>query len=545
MLHASSNKGGNGDGIGMDQLDKAPLLRGSSDEERAALHWPTTTTTRSLATGTIRTIAFSVALSSLLTFAVLALSVGLGRPGPAHTRAWPWPAEVDVGCAAHSAWSVAPTAAQTIDLGNATSLPAWVDPAVGLADFDDEGPLDLSALAGLCDGVEFVPGRWLSSEDSEGGVGNIRNTILHLVRYSIEGGAGLVLPSLMLRAAELNDDPDNLHRGGRAGLDFMFDVPFLLAQLAQHCPQMPIAEDLYHVEGLENAVFPNLFWPPDLRSLATGDPPAPRPYPGIRNMDAATFRQDLDQHFGLPAAVNKPQILRLQRPLFQYPVATDPLAFVVRYGRLLKLHPVAHVLASQALAELRKLSDKYMAFHLRLEGDVGEKWGGFAEQAGAALARLLEREFAVVYVASGDPAPVARFKGWLADKAPGVKVVTKHSLLSTRPASQAKVASLHFDQQALIDYLLLLKSDYMVGNASECLVPTLTSHEHATNASFSRSFELLSQRAAQAAPRPAGPDGEARTVPAGRGRADISDPGRRQRGHAGDNVAVELCCRCN
>lgn len=476
--------------ITLDDLDKAPLLPPTSEDDRPTQRWlprtPSPQPQSASLSRTTRLALFGLILSWLVTIAVFvgAATLTRVRARSAPPRAWPWPAMADVACTAHSDWSVAPIPKQTIDLSDPGSLPDWIDPAVRLADFDEEGPLDLSALGRVCAKVEWVPGRWLSSEDSEGGIGNTRAIILALVRYAIDGGAGLVMPSLMLRAAEVNGDVENLHRGGRAGLNFMFDVPFFLAQLAEHCPQMPIAADLYHVEGLENAVFPNLFWPPDLNALATGDPPKPRPPPGIRNMDVATFRPDLDRLFGLPAAVNKPQILRLQRPLFQYPIEADAGEFFVRFGRLLRLHPVAEVLASQALAELAKVGDEYMGAHLRLEGDVGENWGGFEEQTSAYLDRLLERKFKIVYVASGDPAPIARFEQLLAEKAPGVKLVTKASLLASRPATLRKLESLHFDQQALVDYLMLLKSTYLVGNASKYPPPVVRRrHLHRANLS--------------------------------------------------------------
>ena len=453
--------------VSLDEMDQAPLL-GERPEQGAPHTWPRHHSRRAPASITARTIIISLVFAWLATLAALAFAVRLARAS-AGVSAWPWPAEVDLGCPAHSSWELVQPTRQTIDLANAASLPEWIDPAVPLAEFDDEGPANFTALAALCAATEFVPGRWMSSEDGQGGIGNVRNIVLTLLRYTIASGAGFVLPSVMLRAAEVNGDVENLHRGGRAMLDFFFDVPFLRAQLVKHCPQMPVAADLYHVEGLENAVFPDPFWPPDLRSLATGRPPSmPRPSPeapGVQEMDPETHRQDLDAFVGLPRAANKPQILRLQRTLFQYPIATDPPAFFASFGRLLRLHPVARVLASQTLAEVAALGGGYMGVHLRLEGDAAEAWGTPEEQTSAYVTRILASGLKVVYVASGDPAPVARFEQLLGKRAPAVRLVTKHSLLAAQPGALAKLDALHFDQQALVDYLLLLKSNYLVGTA--------------------------------------------------------------------------------
>lgn len=459
-------------GIRLDELDQAPLLR----DKPAAIHdRPSLSEDSSLPN--VRLIGLA-AVSWIVSFALIGYTLGTSHT--VKSLLSPSSAILHASSAALTSWGLPTTsdssASTYIDPLKSAS---WFDPAVPLPDFDPEGPFNGSALAAKCAATEWVPGRWLSSEDSQGGIGNVRNIVLNMIRYSIEGGAGLVLPSLMLRAATIDSNPDSLHRGGRASLEFFFDVPWLREQLAEHCPQMQVVDDLYHIPDLENAVFPNLFWPPDLHGMATGQPNAPRPPPGIRNMEPELFHPDLDSFFGLPED-RKPQVLRLQRPLFQFPIGVDPPAFFVQFGRLLKLAPGAQVLASQVLHELAKDATAFMGAHLRLEGDVGSAWGDMRTQSAELLGHLLQRKFSHIYVACGDPMPLAEFKRILAEQAPGVTMLTKFDLLATRPSAQAKLASLAFDQQALVDYLVLLKSDYFAGNGISSFSVNLLLKRHLT-----------------------------------------------------------------
>lgn len=69
----------------------------------------------------------------------------------------------------------------------------------GLADAFDFPPLDSESVKSLCQDVQWNQSVVLTCDQSVGGVGNIRNSILNCVRYAIAAGGSLVLPSIVLR----------------------------------------------------------------------------------------------------------------------------------------------------------------------------------------------------------------------------------------------------------------------------------------------------------------------------------------------------------
>ena len=151
-------------------------------------------------------------------------------------------------------------------------------------DFDIEGPANFSALAQVCNRTEWVSNRWFSCDRMEGGIGNIRDEVLTCLRYAIAGGAGLVMPSLRLRG-EVAIGEEDLHTGGRAGMDFYFDVDFLKHTLATVCPRMPIADSVYHIPSYAIASMPDVVNFKDIYTLDTGKPNGPDlPWPGKQRL---------------------------------------------------------------------------------------------------------------------------------------------------------------------------------------------------------------------------------------------------------------------
>jgi len=65
----------------------------------------------------------------------------------------------------------------------------------------------------------------------------------------------------------------------------------------------------------------------------------------------------------------------------------------------------------------------------------------------------------VIYVASGNLSSTILFSNLVAP----TPVVTKYSLLSSRPDELARLKSLSWDQQAEVDYLVLLRSSRFLG----------------------------------------------------------------------------------
>jgi hypothetical protein len=76
--------------------------------------------------------------------------------------------------------------------------------------------------------------------------GNIRQELLHCIRYAISAGAGMILPLINLRSNGNLSDLNN----GIAGLDYLFDQDRFVSRLKSSCPQMPIYTSLEELQKL-------------------------------------------------------------------------------------------------------------------------------------------------------------------------------------------------------------------------------------------------------------------------------------------------------
>ncbi|CCD34376.1 hypothetical protein BofuT4_P103360.1 [Botrytis cinerea T4] len=98
--------------------------------------------------------------------------------------------------------------------------------------------LDSAALRNLCEKTEWNSDKVIfTCDNSIGGVGHIRNSILNCVRYAISAGAGLVIPRIILRNPK---DISQIRTGERVSMAYMFDYFHFVDSLRYSCPQMNI-----------------------------------------------------------------------------------------------------------------------------------------------------------------------------------------------------------------------------------------------------------------------------------------------------------------
>ena len=182
-----------------------------------------------------------------------------------------------------------------------------------------------------------------------------------------------------------------------------------------------------------------------------------------------------------------PVHVQIQQSFLEYPVQHDGVAFAREFGKILSFREDTRELAAKVLLALKKrlrLSidpsiavnpGAFYGAHLRLEKDAIAAWepeewrfsrkeDQFWEQT-----RNLERSgLGVVYVASGDLAVVKEFEKYL-DTSSGareatVPVVTKYDLL--KGADRRQLDALAFDQQALVDFLVMFKASAFHGGGA-------------------------------------------------------------------------------
>ncbi|KAH8906466.1 hypothetical protein BR93DRAFT_929088 [Coniochaeta sp. PMI_546] len=342
-------------------------------------------------------------------------------------------------------------------------------------------PIDYRPIREVCARTQFRPGLLFSCEEQHGGIGMVRNQILKCIRYAIHGGGALVVPSMALRNAS---DITDIETTTEVPLDYMFDRQAFVTHLTEGCPGMRIYDRAQDFPSYEQRVKVPL--------AVVGDQFEPdHPREGLRH--PRQWRRFFDEWLAkqsVKVGPDAPVHVRLEQSFLEYPVRDDGDAFAREFGKVLSFRNDTRELAAKVLFGLKHkfaLSidatkaispDAFYGCHLRLEKDAVDAWqpeewrfsrmeDQFEEQF-----RNIERTgLGIVYVASGDQTVVDVFAERLAARlasAPSstnrnVTVVTKHDLL--HGPDRRQLESLTFDQQALVDFLVLFRSSAFMGVA--------------------------------------------------------------------------------
>ena len=186
------------------------------------------------------------------------------------------------------------------------------------------------------------------------------------------------------------------------------------------------------------------------------------------------FRFDvwLETQVGSPSA-DRPILITLDHAFLYWPILSDPPALVRTFGRVLRSPPRMRRLAASVLHALStryELSvnpkvgltkSSYFGVHLRTAEDAAAVgWAGYEQQASACLTVASAANVSVIYAASGDPDHLAQLTEDAMQKH-GIVVTTKSDLLHGEELEELK--SLSWDQQALVDFEMMLKSSYFTG----------------------------------------------------------------------------------
>ncbi|KAH6647797.1 hypothetical protein BKA67DRAFT_523440 [Truncatella angustata] len=343
-------------------------------------------------------------------------------------------------------------------------------------------PIDYKPIQEVCARTDFQPGLLFSCEGQHGGVGMVRNQILRCVRYAIHGGAAIVIPSMALR------NPKNLadiETSTEVPLDYLFDREAFTTRLSAGCPGLRIYE---HAED-----FPHYQQRVGEPLTVVGDQFEPdHPREGLKYpLEWRRYFDDwLDQQ-SVQVRADVPVHVHVGQSFLDYPVHADGDAFAQEFGKILSFRNDTRALAAKLLW---KLEDKFglsidpkqavnkNAFygaHLRLEEDAiwawpPEQWrfSRMEDQFEEQFQNLERTGLNVIYVASGNQTVVdlfaeglnKRVKARSGSERRNVQVVTKHDLLQGH--DRRRLDSLTFDQQALVDFLIMFKASAFMGVAS-------------------------------------------------------------------------------
>ncbi|TGO39722.1 hypothetical protein BHYA_0049g00580 [Botrytis hyacinthi] len=331
--------------------------------------------------------------------------------------------------------------------------------------------LDSAPLRALCEKTEWNPDKVIfTCNNSIGGVGDIRNSILNCVRYAISAGAGLVIPQIIFRNP---DDISQIQTGERVSMTYMFDYFHFVESLRYSCPQMDIYPHIDDVPNSNEGRGPITLLPESLFS-------SPIPKTGIEHPEKwrELFEGWLDgyYYFATNQTMNMPITVELGRSYLQYPIYSDGNEFALSFGGILKFSKNLRILATAVLQNMLStynmsgdlsqpfLPNTFFGAHLRAEIEAAKSWPAedwfhqrYEFQSIQYLKELASTNLTLIYVASGNQTETTQFSR----DAAAYNVTTKWMLLDAK--DRKSLSKLSWDQQAIVDFLVLTKSSNFAG----------------------------------------------------------------------------------
>ncbi|RDW65990.1 hypothetical protein BP6252_09625 [Coleophoma cylindrospora] len=364
-------------------------------------------------------------------------------------------------------------------------------------------PIDYKSIQDVCtrNPSNFQPGLLFSCEEQHGGIGMIRNEILKCIRYAIHGGGALVIPSMSKRNPK---DITDIETTVEVPLEYLFERETFIEHLTKGCPGMLLydrAEDFPNYAQRQREPI-NL-----LGGQFEGEYPRtglryPRQWRGF--FDSWLNEQQIRLNPDTPVHI------KIEQSFLEYPVHDDGDAFSRDFGKILSFRKDTKALAAKVLFEMKRQfalpidpteavnPNAFYGAHLRLEKDAVEAWdpeewrySRMEDQFQQQFQNLVRTGLSVVYVASGNRTVVDLFAAYLSrrlaeDSSSGlakdgvrsgnVTVVTKYDLLQGDDRRQ--LDKMTFDQQGLVDFLIMFKASAFMGVAHSSFPWTVALRRH-------------------------------------------------------------------
>ncbi|ORY58201.1 uncharacterized protein BCR38DRAFT_353356 [Pseudomassariella vexata] len=332
---------------------------------------------------------------------------------------------------------------------------------------DPEAPFIGWPLQRVCEETTYVDGLVFICDNNSGGLGNIRNYIQTCLRYALEAGAtGLVVPRIRRRS---DTDLANLFTDYKP-FSYMFDEQHFKHAFRTYCPKITIYDQLSHIPHATSA--------PDEEPRI--DEIVPKEFGNRAGCDwkdqnrhtdrfGDRFRAWLsDPAHGHPPEKQQPRLIRFKwGVLWDWQIYRDGPEFAATFGSILKFNEELLRLGKTALKNMRSMAQSksadrgdFLGVHLRTENDAMGFWPTYDVQAGGYLQKAQEKAFPVAYLATGNATEAQKFAGQALEIA-RMQVVTKAELLTG--SDLEALNALTWDQQGLVDFVVLLGSTYFVG----------------------------------------------------------------------------------
>lgn len=351
----------------------------------------------------------------------------------------------------------------------------WIEANVqALEDQDwDEKP-----LTELCAETTWRDDLVFECSQIDGGIANVRNEFLSCLRYAISSGASIILPSIYTSQQARTSQED-----AALGLSHFFNETLFLSRLNTSCPKLRIYSDMQELENAGPVLRENQLHPSNLPHFSSF------PVTSVRN------------HVWKLADTNMGAITLIPfGPVTSYyPICNDDAKFANAFGSLLPFsRPLLH-LASAALWTMQETNrlhlepevvstdtsdankddhstwSQFWGIHLPTYDDdlINElDYGRKRKQYFSRMKSMKSVQILIgghkgslpVYLASEKQTGPAMFaEGSASVFGQPLYVMTKESLLEKDDLEE--LAKLSWDQQAVVDYLVLLRSRYFLGTA--------------------------------------------------------------------------------
>lgn len=351
---------------------------------------------------------------------------------------------------------------------SALDAPPSTPSLLSIHDYDFNGPYVGWPLARACNETTYHLGLVFVCDNNSGGIGNIRNFILTCIRYAIDAGAsGILLPKIQRRS---DTDLANIFTTGLQPFDYFFDEDHFRYAMETYCPQMTIYDEVTDIPNTERKREKKEFYPKDLNIDLDGCDGR-----GInRHLDM--FRTKFDDWLKVQKViptVEEPTTIRFKwATFFEWPIFRDGPEFAATFGDLLRIRKDVQELAAKTIVEMSKfagvepdpkyetLNTQYLGVHLRTESDALGFWPNYDQQTAGYLAAAQKKGLKHAYLACGNATDGHRFAEQAHAKI-GMNMTSKTDLL--KGDDLKRLTDLSWDQQALVDYLVLQKSTHFTG----------------------------------------------------------------------------------
>lgn len=300
-------------------------------------------------------------------------------------------------------------------------------------------------------------------DNNSGGIGNIRNYIQTCLRYAIEAGAtGITIPRIRKRSEK---DLSDLFTEFLP-FSYMFDEQHFRDAFTTNCPQITLYDDVKDIPGAGESPKISKITPKDLGNREGCDP-----WDQNRHTDrfGLSFRRWLnnEKHGHAPTKA-RPRLIRFNwGVLFDWQIYRDGPELAATFGGILRLNDKFIRLGKKTLEKMHAFAradgaqdGAFLGIHLRTENDALDFWPDYDMQSEAYIKQAQKRGYQTAYLATGNLTEAEKFMDAAIEMAQ-MRVVTKMDLLSDEDLDELE--SLSWDQQGLIDYVVLLGSEFFLG----------------------------------------------------------------------------------